>query len=116
MRHNIEDHMPRSRFRNVYMVYFGIVVLLLMIVSDPDNGLIQQLPFGASQVATLILMSRVVLYAALFHITRRGLFDYVNYREFLSQSLKGNMAAAIGALAISVAMIPVAMLIVAAVR
>ena len=116
MRHNPSDRMPPSRFRNVYMIYFGIVVLLLMVFSDPDNGFIQQLPFGASTVATLVLMGRVVLYAALFHVTRRGLFDYVNFRVLLEESLKGNVAAAIGALAICVAMIPIAMLIVAAVR
>ena len=116
MRRNIEDDMPKNRFRNVYMIYFGVIVLLLMLLSDPDNGFIQKLPFGASLVATLVLMARAVLYAALFHVTRRGLFDYINFREFLVRALNGNVGAGVGALAIAVAMIPVAMLIVAAVR
>jgi hypothetical protein len=65
----------------MYMVLGGFLVTLLLLLSDPDAAIIQNLPIGASTVATFILLFKTVLYAGILHVTRKGLIDYIDLEE-----------------------------------
>lgn len=70
---------PRHRFTYIWIV--GFLVVLFSVLTDPDTGLIKELPFGAGTVATLIVLSKGVIYSALLHFTRKGLMDYFDMEE-----------------------------------
>jgi len=64
------------RQRKAY-VFFGILgTILLWLITDPDLGLISELPFGAGFIATIVLMSKGIMCALLLHITRKAIFDH----------------------------------------
>lgn len=96
------------RFRNIYTIVGSFLVILLWLVTDPDNGLIQHLSFGASTVATLVVLTKALLYVTLLHYSRKALFDYVDLSELFDNAKKDNdsgealIALAIFTLAIAV--------------
>lgn len=78
----------KMRFRTVYTLIGSIIVILLWLLTDPDLGLIQNLPFGASTVATLVVLSKALLYVTLLHFSRKALFDYVDLSELFDNAKK----------------------------
>lgn len=106
----------KPRFRYTYMGLFSVLVILGLILGDPDQGLITDLPFGATTAATVLLLSRAVLYITLFHLSRKGLFDYVDMKVLFDQARDGNQAAAIGIVGIAIMCLSIALLIYAAVN
>jgi hypothetical protein len=72
------------RFRHVYMGVGSILVILLLLLSDPDAKIIHNLPIGGGTLATLVILLKTVLYAAVFHLTRKGLMDYLDLEEFFN--------------------------------
>lgn len=98
------------RFRNVYMVVGSSLVLLLWILSDPDLGLIQSLPIGASTVATLVMLLKTVLYVAALHLSRKALMDYIDLEVYFKKALgtstgSGHALVAVGLINIAIAII-----------
>jgi hypothetical protein len=71
----------KPRFRSTYIWILGFLVLLLSLLTDPDTGLILQLPYGAGTVAVVMILARGILYAGLLHFTRKGLMDYFDLEE-----------------------------------
>lgn len=74
------------RFRHVYMGLGSLFVILLSILSDPDQGFIRALPFGASIVASIVILLKGLLYVALLHVSRKGLMDYFDLEEFFNKA------------------------------
>ena len=70
------EKQPLFRFRNMYLGLGGSLVILLLILVDPDSGLVRQLPFGAGAVVTLVYMAKGILGSALLYVTRKAMFDY----------------------------------------
>lgn len=64
------------RVRNLYLVLGCFLVILLLILVDPDSGLVRQLPFGSGAVTTLVYMAKGILGSALLYTTRKAMFDY----------------------------------------
>ena len=76
-----------TRFRNIYMLYGSVLVLFLWVLTDPDTGVIQHLPFGATAAANLLILSRVIMYVALLHVSRKAMFDYFDMETALNKAL-----------------------------
>lgn len=68
---------PRAS-RNNYTVWLTWFVICILFLVDPDSGLIQNLPFGAGAVATLVVSLRPIIIITLIHMTRKWIFDYVD--------------------------------------
>lgn len=69
------------------MLYGSLLVLMLWILTDPDTGIIQQLPFGATAAANLLILSRVIMYVAVLHISRKAMFDYFDMETALNKAM-----------------------------
>lgn len=108
--------MLNIRFRHLYMAFFSVVIILAMLLADPDNGLIQELPFGAGTIAMLLMTVRAVIYITLLHVSRRALMDYVDLEVYFEEAKKGNVAAGLAIAGTGIVMIAIAILIAAAVR
>ncbi len=98
------------RFRHVYMGLGTFFVLVLSMMTDPDSGFVQSLPFGAGTVATLVILLKAILYTGFLHLTRKGLLDYFDYQEFINKAKETSEGA--GSALIGVGLYIVAMAIV----
>jgi len=103
------------RFRYVYMGVFTTLTMVLMVLTNPDNHLIQQLPFGAGLLATLVILMKSVLYIAVLHLSRKGLLDFIPLQKVLDKAMESPEGAARIFQGVMLAMIPIAFLIYVAV-
>lgn len=105
------------RFRNIYMVLGSFLVIFLWLLTDPDSGIIQSLPFGASTIALIIITLKSFLYVAVLHLSRKALFDYpeADFQKLAKRALGSPQGAGSFAVAMSLVMIAISILILAAV-
>lgn len=101
------------RPRNLYTIYASILVLILMFLGDPQNRFIQNLPYGAGFLATVITQVKAVIAIALLHFTRKAMFDYIDLGDLYDIVIESNnpVAAAIWLLGTAVFVLAFALLI-----
>lgn len=104
----------KFRFRNVYMLGGSILVLLITLITDPDSEIIQNLGFGSGAIASIVILVKSILYVAMLHFSRRALFDYFDFEECIKQGMRTSDGAGRIAIAISIAMLAIAIVIFAA--
>ena len=68
--------MFKMRFRNLFNIWGGIIVVLLLMLTDPDNHLIRNLDFAAGTVANIVFLAKAMLGATLLYIIRKAMHDY----------------------------------------
>ena len=102
------------RFRDVYMILGTILTLAAWTLTDPESGLVQQLPIGASTVATIIILLKSILYVGVLHLSRRALFDYLNLAEYFENAKREPVAAGLALNAIAIAMVAISIVMYAA--
>ena len=95
----------------------GLMIMVVSwILTDPDLGLINDLPFGSNLVTVFTYASRAMILIALLHYCRKAVSDYFDM-ETAWRSVKDNpMAVAIYTLAIAVMTTAFATVIAAAFR
>lgn len=64
------------RFRDLYVIFGSILTVILLVLSDPDLGLVQNLGIGAGTINTLVFLFKGILGCALLYITRKAMQDY----------------------------------------
>lgn len=91
----------RPRFRNVILIWGGVFVILAMFLTDPDHGLMLKMPIGASTVAWLLSIAKVVVAVAGAYILTKARFDYKesDSMQLFKNAKEGNMASAVALLA-----------------
>lgn len=104
----------KFRFRNIYMIGGTFLVLLIALSADPDTGLIQNMGFGASTLASIVILVKSILYVALLHLSRRALFDYFDFEECIKQGMRTSDGSGRVVIGIAIAMNAIAIVIFAA--
>lgn len=99
------------RFRNIYVIFGSLLVIFAWFLTDPDLGLIADLSFGASTIATLMILAKAVLYVALLHYSRKALFDYLNLGEYFESAKTTPYSASIALVAVSIFTLAIAVVI-----
>ena len=107
--------MGNMRFRHIYMGVGSILVILLYLLSDPDSGIIENMKFGASTLATIIILSKTVLYTAILHISRRALIDYVDLKQYFDMAKRSPEGAGKAVIGVGLIEIAIAITIMAAI-
>lgn len=79
--------LEQIRFRFIYMV-FGFLIWLVATIATGAGGWWQGLAYGGSALATVVELTRVFVYMGIFHITMKGLLDYVDREEFYDKAKK----------------------------
>lgn len=64
------------RFRNIYIVLGSLLTLALLILTDPDTALIQNLGMGAGTVNSLVFLFKGILGSTLLFVTGKAMMDY----------------------------------------
>lgn len=98
------------RFRNTYMIYGGILVFLVLTLTDPDLKLITNLPFSAPALAVLVNLLKTVFYVASLHLSRKALLDYLDFEELFENAKRtpegsGKAIIGVGLIYIAVAVV-----------
>lgn len=104
------------RFRYIYIGLGSILVIMLSLLSDPDTGFIQNMTTGAGTLATIIVLSKGILYAALLHFTRKGLADYFDMETALNKAMETSEGAGKAMIAMALYANAMAIVIYAATR
>lgn len=101
------------RPRAVYVFYVTLLALALLFISDPDNQIIQNMPFGAGFTATIILQMKAAISITLLHYTRKAMFDYIDLEDIynLVFEQKDAVGAALFAVAVAIFVLSFAVLI-----
>lgn len=104
------------RFRNVFLLVGGLLVLIILLLSDPDGGLINNLPFGASTLTLLISLVVSILYIGMLHAGRKALLDYINLEDIIKKAVQTSDGAGLVTIGIGLMMISIAIVVFAASR
>lgn len=104
------------RFRHIFMGIGSLLVITLLFLSDPSVGFIAQLPVGSGTIGLLLGLVVSILYIALLHISRKGLFDYLDLEQFFKKAFETSEGAGTALVAVGLAMIAIAIVIHAAAK
>lgn len=104
------------RFRHVFMGIGSVLIILILVLTDPQNNVITDLPFGSGTLATLIILWTSVLYIALLHAGRRSLIDYVDLELYFRKALLTPEGAGAALIGVGLMMVAIAIVILAAVK
>lgn len=92
------------RFRNWYVIFGTLLVLMLWLLTDPDLGIIQNLGFGAGTIAMLLFLLLGVVSSVMLYITRKAMFDYpvADFKVLGEQATRTPEGAGLYAIAIAI--------------
>lgn len=107
--------MKHPRFRSTFMYFGGVFVILIYILTDPDTGVIQNLPFGASTLVLLSTLLKSIWYVTLLHASRRALLDYLDLASLFKKAEESPEGAGYGVIGVGLIMVALAICITAAV-
>ena len=102
------------RFRHVFIYLGGLLTIMSWVLTDPEIGVVQALPIGASTVATLLILLKSTLYVGMLHLSRKALFDYINLGEYFDIAKREPVAAGLALCSISIASVAIAIVMYAA--
>lgn len=104
------------RFRNVFLLIGSLLTIVVLFMSDPDSGLVQNLPFGGGTVALLIVLVTSILYVGMLHLSRRALMDYIDLEVYFKKALMSPEGAGLAIIGVGLMMVAIALVILAATK
>lgn len=98
------------------LFYFIIIPLVMfaMYASDPDVGIIHDLPFGTNLVNILLILIPVFLFYAVLHLGRKVLTDYVKMGKVYEKAMETPQGAGLVFIGMGLVLIALAIVILAA--
>lgn len=99
------------------VLFFAVIIPLVMFGlygSDPDVGLLKDIPLGGNLTNTLLILIPVFLYYAVLHIGRKMLHDYVNLGDVYRKAMEHPIGAGLVFIAIAIITVALAIVILAA--
>ena len=101
------------RFRNVFLAMGSLLTVLVLFLSDPDGGFVQNLPFGSGTVTTLITLLSSVLYVGFLHFSRKALLDYIDLEDYFKKALESSQGSGLALIAVGLVMVSISMVVIA---
>ncbi len=104
------------RFRHLFLGIGSVLVVLVLLLSDPDNGMVANLPFGAGTLSTLIILVTSILYVGVLHLSRKALTDYIDLLKVYQKAMNTPEGAGLIFVGMGLIMISISIVILAAVK
>lgn len=104
------------RFRNVFLGIGSLLVVAVLLLSDPDSGFIRNLPFGAGTLSILIILVSSILYIGLLHLARKALVDYIDLEQYFRKALMTPEGSGMALIAVAVMMLSISIVVLAATK
>ena len=104
------------RFRNIFIIFGSILTILLLVLTDPDLHLVENLGIGAGTVTSLVYLFKGILGAALLFVVGKGLMDYkiADFEDLGKNATRTPEGAGLYAIAVSLKWIAFAIIVAAA--
>lgn len=96
------------RFRNVYIFSLTAAVLIAFIAFDPDTGLLTDLGWGATTIATFLILMKAVPGITLLHISRKALTDYIDIEEIYKKVMADESSTGAGLFMVGIGLMLIA--------
>ena len=108
------------KFRASMFIFGNILVLAVLILTDPDMGYVGQLPFGASTLNLIISLSKMtlfvsVLYACLWTILEEAGFN-AKLSNLFSKATDSESGAGLALVAVALFAIAIAIILAAVIH
>lgn len=89
--------------RNIYLTVATVVAAVLWMTTDPNDGVVNNLPFGAGLAFVILMLVRVAFLALSAHLIRKILFPYVeaDFQLLLRKAKETPEGAGFAALAVA---------------
>lgn len=104
------------RFRQVFVGMGSLLTVGVLLLSDPDGGLVKNLPFGSGTLSILIILVSSILYIGLLHFARKGLIDYIDLEQYFKKALQTPEGAGLALIGVGLIMVSIAIVISAATK
>lgn len=104
------------RFRNVFIGIGSLLTIIVLLLSDPDGGFVQNLPFGSGTLSVLIILVSSILYVGLLHLARKGLIDYIDLEQFFKKAFQTPEGSGLAIIGVGLIMISISIVILAATK
>lgn len=101
------------KIRRRYTVFFtGVIIsLFAWILTDPDIGIVDNLPFGAEAIRLVLAYGIGIIGIGILHILRKAIFDYVDFKTAWFIALKSPAGAGLALVALGLSFIAIALLL-----
>ena len=103
------------RFRDKFILVGFIITLLAFIVSDPDLGIITELPAGALLISITLVLAKCFPFILMLHLSRKALLDYISFDDLYYKAKQEPCGAGLMAIAVGLVFVSIAVVIHAAV-
>ena len=104
------------RFRDIFLGIGSLLVLILLLLSDPQAGVIAQLPFGAATVGLILNLVISIFFVGFLHFSRKALIDYVDLSEFFKKAAESSTGAGLALVFVGLMMNSIAIVVFAATK
>ena len=100
--------------RTLGIIFITVLVICLLIGTDPDLGLVQHLPIGAGTIITLTFLLKGVLGVVVLHFSRKFFLNYAisDFEELGKIATKSPEGAGSYAIAIAIMILAFAIILV----
>jgi hypothetical protein len=99
------------RFRYVYMFVAFALFPMLLLLTDPDIGMITTLASGSQLVQFLLNTLAIFLFIGILHFSRKALFDYEDLKQVRDKAIQTPEGAGYWAIAIGIFVLAISVVI-----
>ncbi len=99
------------RRRALFLGLGSFATLLLLLLADPDTGIIQNLPIGAGVLGMLITLMSAILYLAILHWARKAFLDYIDLKKFFDKAFVTSEGSGYAIIGIGLMMVAISIVI-----
>jgi hypothetical protein len=96
------EHKCPSRKRDIGLYVLTFFIVGLMLITDPDVGIIQNMSIGSGVLATVTLIVRCMLVICMIHWGRKIALPYFDFSDTLAVARKTPEGAGLALIAVSV--------------
>lgn len=104
------------RFRDIFLGVGSFLVLVLLLLSDPQSGIIAQLPFGAATLGLVLNLVIAIFFVGFLHFSRKALLDYLDLEIYFKKAIESPVGAGLALISVGLMMVSIALVVLAAVK
>ena len=90
------------RKRNYFALIGSLIMVSLWLITDPDAGIITDMPFGAKVLDIFTVLSKGIIYVLLLHYCRKFILDRLDFQGHIERANDTPQGAGLAAIAIAI--------------
>lgn len=106
-----DKHNDKKKVIDARKTLFGIgipFIILIMFLTDPDKGILNDVGFGSTTISTLIFLAQGVLGVGILYLCERAMFYLVDWMEVYRKAMQTENGPGMILIAISISLVAVA--------